>query len=378
MRYQHPGHLTRQLGQALFFITLCWLQACSSATVAPTPAIVTASPPTTTAPPSFSPVAVDFETLQPYTHPSRRFMAQYPASWQIVERDDGVIFLEPNSRAGYSVIFEDAGQFYTEDDLTHYLVTFVARNFLDEQADFHPISQTTTPDGTVVAQFSAIDPNLGPTTSELRLFQVDTILFIVHISAPEANWAGASDQLQALADQFAPLDTASDLATAEPTTEPEWTLIGPKSQDFGFLYASDWDILEQRENSITVGHKATGMTFTASKFSWPNAAVDSQAAEKAAAEHIETLSKTVENMRSLPASSFPVADVTGATIDFLYTDDQGRDIAGSVITAVKKGQMYKMEFSAPADIYDAALVWFNPMQRSFTFLTPDKIETKEP
>ncbi|HRV91846.1 MAG TPA: hypothetical protein P5526_06765 [Anaerolineae bacterium] len=377
MSYQHSGKFTHHVGQALLFVIFGMLQACSSPAVDSPPAMVTPSPVSVTITPS-SALRVDFDALQPYIHPSQRFSAEYPADWEVVERSDGVIFLEPNNRAGYSVFFEDAGQIYTEEDLNHYLVTFVARNFFDETADFHPISQTTEPDGAVVAQFSTIDPNLGPTTSELRLFQTDTIIFIVHVSAPEENWAAYGGQLQALANKFTPLDTDSDLATVQPTTEPEWTLIGPKSQEFGFVYANDWDILEQQENSIAVGHKDTGMMFTASKFSWPNAAIDPQAAEKAATEHIETLSKTVENMQSLPPKPFPVADVTGATIDFLYTDDQGRDIAGSVITAVNKGQMHKIVFTAPADIYEAALVWFNPMQRSFTFLAPDKIETKEP
>lgn len=377
MNYQPSGQLIHSVGQALFLVILCLLQACSSPAAQSTPATTTPAPISAAITPLAS-LEVDFDALKTYTHPSHRFTAEYPVDWQVVERADGVIFLEPDNQAGYSVIFEDAGQIYTADDLTHYLVTFVARNFLDKNADFRPISQTTEPDGTIVAQFSAIDPNLGPTTSEVRVSQVDTVVFIVHTSAPEEKWAIASDQLQALADKFAPLDTTSELATAQPTTEPEWTLIGPKSQDFGFLYASDWDILDQQENSITVGYKDTGMTFTASKFGWPNAALDAQAAEKAAADHIENVSKTVENMRSLPAKPFPVAHVTGATIDFLYTDDQGRDIAGSVITAVNKGQMYKIVFTAPADIYEAALVWFNPMQRSFTFLTPDKIETKEP
>lgn len=377
MSYQPFGNLTHQVGRILFFIILCSFQACSHAAIAPTPAMVTPSPTTATAT-SLPSLNIDFDHLPLYTHPSQRFTAQYPADWQIVERADGVIFLDPNNRAGYSVIFEDAGQIYTEEDLNHELVTFVARNFLDENADFRPISQTTTPEGMVVAQFSSIDPHLGPATSELRLFQTNTIVFIIHISTLKENWASAGKQLQTLADKFTPLDTTSDLATAQPTAEPEWTLIGPKSQEFGFLYASDWDILEQQENSITVVHRDTEMMFNASKLSWPNAAVDPQAAQKAATEHIEDLAKTVKNMRSLPAKPFPVADVNGVTIDFLYTDDQGRDIAGSVITAVNKGQMYKMVFTAPADIYDAALAWFNPMQRSFSFLTPDKIETKEP
>ena len=358
----------------LCVIVLWMLPACSRGDVNPTPVLSPAATVADTPPP----LVLDTTALENYTHSTNRFSLRHPATWDVVERPDGVIILEPEDRAGYSVVFKDVGQPYTEEQLNQYLVTFVAQNFFNEQVDFQPISQRTEPDGTVIAQFSSVDPNLGLTTSEVRVMQEDTIVFVIHMSAPEAIWQNTSAQLKLLADTFTHMNTEPEIPPVLPTSEPEWVLIGPKSQEFGFLYADDWDILEQQENVISVGHTDTDMIFTASKFRWPNAAVDSQAAKKAAQKHIEDLSATYDSVRSLPVEEFPVAEVTGATIDFLYTDDAKREIAGSVITAVNKGQMHKIVFTAPADIYDAALVWFNPMQRSFTFLSPDAIETEEP
>lgn len=361
----------------LCFVVLFGFQACngSSAGPEPTPTPALSLP---TADRSASLSALEESNQNPYTHSTERFSLRYPEGWEVVERADGVIILAPDDQAGYSVVFSDVGQRYTDEQLNQYLVTFVAQNFVDDSATFQPISQQTTPDGTVIAQFSSIDQNLGPTTSEVRVRQQDTVVFVSHVSAPNAIWQQASEQLQSLVDTFTPLNTESEMEVAQPTKEPEWTLVGPKSQEFGFLYADDWEILEQQENSVSVGHTDTEMIFSADKFNWPNAAVDPQAAEKAAVEHIETLSAAYERVRSLPAEAFPVAEVTGATIDFLYVDDQEREIAGSVITAVHKGQMHKIVFTAPAELYDAALVWFNPMHRSFTFLSPDIVVTEEP
>lgn len=360
----------------LFAISLVF-QACNSSVADPVPTSTLAPTPTVTNTP-VPPPLFDTTDLETYTHSTDRFLLQYPGSWEVIERPDGAIFLEPTNQAGYSVVFQDAGQSYTEEQLNQYLVTFVAQNFFSEEANFQPISQETASDGTVIAQFSSTDQNLGPTISQLQVSQQDTIVFVIHLSAPEEIWSTLSDQLQLLTDFFTPLNTDPEVATPEPTKEAEWVLIGPKSQEFGFFYADDWDILEQQENLVSVGEADTGMVFTASKFNWPNAAVDEQAAEKAAIEHIEELATAYDDVRSLSIQEFPVSDVNGATIDFLYTDDQDRQIAGSVITAVDKGKMHKIVFTAPADIYDAALIWFNSMQQSFTFLSPDEIETEEP
>jgi hypothetical protein len=114
------------------------------------------------------------------------------------------------------------------------------------------------------------------------------------------------------------------------------------------------------------------MTFTASKFSWPQIRLDPQAAEKAALAHLENLAAEYKNVQSLPPTEFPLHTATGTTIDFVYTTDDDVIMAGSVITAAHDGKMYKIVFTAPTDFYEPALEWFNPMYKSFRFLEPEE------
>jgi hypothetical protein len=315
--------------------------------------------------------------LKTYTHPSHRFSLNYPTNWKFIQRADGVILLEPTAQAGYSVVFSDAGKKYDETELNQFLVTFVAQNFAGEGSKFEPISQETMADGSIVAQFAWLDPNLGPTVSELRVYQKETIIFVLHLSTAENQWEVSRSKLEELAGSFTPLDT-NPSPTAEPTQEPPiWTLIGPESQEFAFFYASDWQILEQSKDLISVGLAENQMTFTASNFSWPEATQDPKAAEKAALAHIETLPESYKKVQHLAPVEFPLDTATGATIDFLYVADDGADMAGSVITAAYKGKMYKIVFTAPAAAYEAALQWFNPMYKSFRFLSPEDIIVEE-
>ena len=313
-------------------------------------------------------------------HKSNRFSLKYPQNWQIIERSDGVIVLDSSDQAGYSVVFSDIRRAYTPQELNQYLITFVAQNFAGEDAGFKAIGQETLADGSILAQFSSLDPNLGRIVSQVRVFQQDSVVFVLHISAIEEQWDISYAPLQELINSFTPLDT-SPAATLPPTTEPpSWALIGPNSKTFGFLYATNWEIAEQSENVVTVTEPTLNMTFTASAVARPNAADDSKAAEQAALAHIEELSQQFEDVQSLTPTEFPLATETGSTIDFFYLDEAGLPIAGSVITALHDSKMYKIVFSAPAEPvekYDAALQWFNPMYKSFKFLSPETFIDEE-
>ncbi len=351
------------------------LQACNSQGAA-TPAPATS--PTVT--PYLTPTSVlpDQIILSKYTHPDNRFSADYPDNWQLFEQPDGMILLDPNGHVGYSVVFTDVGQIYSPEELNQYLVTFVAQNFAGEGSNFQAISQETISDDLVVARFASIDPDLGPAISEVRIFRKDTIIFVVYFSTIEEQWETSHRKLQKLADGFTPLDT-SVIAEPSPTPEPPiWTLIGPESKTFGFLYADNWEVLEMEQNLVSVGLSEPPMIFTASKSTWPQAKTDPAASKKAALAHLETLLEEFETIQNLPPADFPLHTATGTTIDFVYTTGEGLDMAGSVITAVNDGNMHKVVFTAPAEFYDAALQWFNPMYKSFKFLEPEKFETDEP
>jgi hypothetical protein len=360
------------------------LQACgNSAEPGPRVNVVTASPTptaTTAAPaPDRTPTSVvSSASLQSYTHTSNRFRLGYPATWKLVERPDGVILLEPTAKAGYSVVFSDVGKTFDAQELNQYLLTFVAQNFAGEGSNFQPIHQEQAADGTVTVEFGWSDPHLGPTISQLRLFQKDTIVFILHISTAKEQWQVSRKELERLSDTFTPLDTHPEPTVQPPEPPPSWALIGPESKEFGFFYASDWEVLEQSHNSVSVTLSSLGLTFTASNFSWPRVMEDTKAAEKAALAHLEMLRDSYDDVQHLPPGEFPLDTATGSTIDFIYTAGDGTSTAGSVITAAHKGKMHKIVFTAPAEVYDAALQWFNPMYKSFKFLSPDDTIFEEP
>jgi hypothetical protein len=361
------------------------LPACRNATSPnqPLPTPIRPDPtstPTATALPAHTPtptsVVSDLVTTNTYTHTTHRFSINQPENWQLSERPDGVIFVEPGDHAGYSVFFNDVGQAYSQQELNQYLVAFVAENFVDEKSDFSVISQEDQADGSVEAQFSTLDPNLGQTINEVRVSQVDTIVFVRFLSATQEQWEISQDRLQALGDTFTPLDTVPVTETPPPEEPPVWVLIGPTNNQFGFFYPSDWEILEQRENTVLVGLSDSEMMFEAGVFDWPGASDDPEAAEKAALAYLTNISKKYEDVENLPPAEFPLDTVTGTTVDFLYTTAEGVAMAGSVITAAYDEQMFRVVFTAPAEFYGAALQWFNPMYQSFKILPADEMIQK--
>jgi len=373
----------------LIAIAALSLQACggNAQPASPSPTFTPLLVPTPTLTPSEAildtiptPVISSQEPTQRFTHSANRFSIEYPSDWEQLERPDGVIFVDPGDTAGYSVVFSDIGQPYNNQELNQYLVTFVAQNFAGEGSGFKAIRQEQQPDGSVMAQFSWLDPHLGQAIVEVRVFQKDTTVFIVYFSTIEEQWEVSYNAMQKLADSFNPLDTTSVVDVAPTEESPIWALIGPESKEFGFLYATNWEILEQGEDVVSVREPKLNMVFTASNFVWPDATNDPQAAKKAALAHIDTLSEEYENVQSLPPMQFPLDTAIGSTIDFYYTTSDGANIAGSVITAVNNDKMHKIVFTAPAEpveLYDAALQWFNPMYKSFKFLSPEDFIDEE-
>lgn len=309
-----------------------------------------------------------------YTHPTGRFSIAYPESWQPYEQPDGVVFIDPGSHAGYSVTFTEVEETYSDEELNQYLVSFVASNFAGAGTNFKAISQEQKADGVVVAQFSSRDPFLGQAISEVRVQQKDNVIFFLLINAVEEQWDISRQELQRLLDTFVP-QGAGPAAAATPTEElPAWTLIGPTSNRFGFLYSDAWDILNQDETSVAVGMAGNEVTFEAKVVDLPGIGEDAPtAARQAALTYVDNLAGEYENVQSLPPQEFPLDTLTGSTIDFLYTNHAGIDMAGSVITAVQAGELYQIVFLSPAETYQAALEWFNPMYKSFRILPQDQM-----
>jgi hypothetical protein len=362
----------------LIIMSVLLLACRNGANATPLPLLTQASPtPREVAP---TPVISEKTTLLPYTHSSGRFSLSYPQAWQPFERSDGVIFIEPQAQAGYSVIFSDVEKPYSPEELNQYLVTFIAQNFAGEGSNFKAISQEEGEDGAVVAQFSSTDPNLGQAVSQVTVRQERNTIFVLHLSATEPQWEVSAQPLQALTGKFTALEVKAPAATAQtPAADaPTWALIGPKSNEFGLLYADDWQVVAQEENLVAVAQLENSMSFTATNFLWPASSKESEAAIEAAQAHLKTLSEEVQALQSLPPAEFPLDQITGATIDFVYVAEDGTQMAGSIITGLANGKMHQIVFTAPADLYEAALQWFNPMYKSFKILAPADLTKENP
>jgi hypothetical protein len=347
------------------------------------PACAGASPPPATAPlatftlPTASPtqtptlvsLALNLSEVVTYTHSSGTFKMQHPAGWQLFERDDGVITLAPENQAGLTVVFNNVAESYTPAQLEQYLLGFIARNFDQDAPGFEAMRLQQHTDGAVTAVFAAADAEMGLAVNQVRVRQENEVIYLAYTSVPQPAWESAAEPLQWLLESVTPLDTA---ATDNPTpTPPVWVLTGPKNQEFGFLMATDWEIVERGDNRIELVSPSGKMTFVADNFVWPAARTDPHASREAALAHLAQLTEVYSDVQSLPPQPFPLDDATGATIDFIYTGTDGQQVAGSIITGVSNGKMHKIVFSAPVDFYDAALEWFNTMYKSFRFLSPE-------
>jgi hypothetical protein len=326
-------------------------------------ATVTALPTETPIPP------LNLSDTVTFTHTNRLFAINHPNDWQIVEQDNGVVVLSPANRMGLTVVFTNAGESYSSAELEQYLLGFIAQNFDQAGADFEALGLEQRADGSIVADFSAQDPEFERMVNQVKVIQQDGVIFLVYASAPETVWQAYSESLQALVNSLAPLETTGlQERTPEP---PVWTLIGPDNREFGFLVSDDWQIINRDQSQVSVQAPTGNMGFTASNFTWPDATADPRAAaEDAVLAHLAELTRIYTDVQHLPPTEFPLDTTTGATIDFVYLDENGETIAGSVITGVGNGKMHKIEFTAPTDFYDTALEWFNPMYRSFKFLSP--------
>lgn len=225
-----------------------------------------------------------------------------------------------------------------------------------------------------MAQFASNDPKLGQAVSEVRVLQKETFVFVIYINTTKGQWQISQEQFHRLAESLTVLNTKPAPATTPTQEPPQWLLIGPTGNAFGFYYPSNWNIVRQDEGSVLVAMPNTDMMFEAKVTQWEGLEETAEAAKKAAKQYVETLKKDYKELQSRPPEKFPLDQIAdGATIDFLYTDATGKPIAGSIITGVSQGKLYQISFSSSAELNEIALNWFNPMYKSFKILSVDEM-----
>ncbi|MDM8518982.1 hypothetical protein QUF64_02980, partial [Anaerolineales bacterium HSG6] len=322
-----------------------------------------------------TPIIADQIRFNQYTHPSNKFSIDYPDNWWLVDREDGVLFVEPGDEGGYSVYFDDVGEPYNRDRMRQYIAIFMAANLIDIGQGDEILEERTEADGTIVVQFESSDPSLGKAINELRAKQYDTVIYTVLVSTNEVQWRVSQKQLQTVIGSFTPLDT-TPIVQAMPTDEPPvWVLVGPNNSNFGFFYPSNWEIIHQTEETISVGVPELSLTFSANQQLWPQA--DNQAVLEASQIYLDRLETQNKNLQYSNSVGFPLHELAGINIDFVYTDATDVTYAGSMISAADQGHIYQVIYTAPITDYRASLALFNPMYQSFKFLSPEELFTVE-
>ena len=340
----------------LILTALFVLSACGSTTNA---TIRPATPPARATPPTTGPILVQDAILQTYTHtPSQRFSIAYPADWDVLEQPNGVLFIEPANRAGYSVFIS---QTQIEDPNT-YALQFVQDNF-GASNTFQILSKTET-----TIQFKGDDTNLGPAVNELTFLPDGDDMFLVLITVVEDEWDEAAEDLREITASL----TFSQPATPTPdSTEPDapplWLLYGHPSNHFGFLYPDNWQLTDD-DRSVDLVQPEQQYRFSVQVIDAPGAGEDANIVETYTQEQVQLLGEQFETFEALPVTAYQAGQGSGYTADYLYQNEEGLAVAGSIIVTGIDDHLYHVSISAPAVLYDEALEWFNPMLQSFKVL----------
>ena len=313
------------------------------------------------APGRSEPILADDITFSTYTHAaSRRFSIPYPNTWQYFEQPDGVIFIDPSNRAGYSVFFSQA-----ETDLQTYALAFVEANF-GQDNETEILSQTDR-----LIRFRNNDTNLGMALNELSFLQHGETVYLVLITVNEVEWDSTANTLRNLIGGL----TFKDLpaATPSPTKSDEpplWALYGHPSENFGFLYPDTWSVSEA-DHAVEVTAVEYGYTFSVAVLAAETDEADIVDLEAYLQTQLDQLTEQHETFAALPITAYQAGQAEGYTVDYLYTDEAGIAFAGSIIATAIDDKLYHITLDAPAVLYDDALSWFNPMMQSFKILPPE-------
>ncbi len=308
-------------------------------------------------------ILFDHRSLQTYTYAgSQRFSIDYPANWQVFEQTDGVIFIDPDNQAGYGIFFsffdQNAGAL-TAENLNVFARQFVQDNFGHEE-DFGILAQEEG-----IIRFKETDANLGSAISELSFLKHDSFVYFVLITAVEDQWAQALDDLRGLTDSlvFHPVPTPTPTADLP----PNWVLYGHPTQRFAFLYPDNWDLTEEAR-SVAVVLAAQQFVLSVDVVAVLGVGQETERVEAFTRLQLDKLATQFETFEALPLTPYQAGQATGYTADYLYQDETGLPIAGSIIVTGIDDKLYHISITAPAPLYEAALAWFNPMMQSFRVL----------
>jgi hypothetical protein len=321
--------------------------------------------------------------LQIYNHPSQAFSIRHPANWQLFERPDGVIFIDPTAQAAYGIIFSptDPDTDLTPAALNDFASQFVQTNFGGEAA-FELLDEETSAENAL--RFRSLDPNLGPAITEVSVSRQGNTVYLTQLTIVEDKWtanvAGAQTLLRTL------LKTeAQPTPTPTPRTgPPNWTIYTHPSEKFAFLYPDTW-VITDTTRSVSAFWPEGSYTFTVRVLTntQPITLSKQPLTETLASgedlpfslsyviSQTDSLSNTQPNFQARPIEVYDAGVADGFTVDYVYGADDEIGWAGSIIAFPIQERLFALELLAPADAYNSALAWFNLMMQSFQLLPAD-------
>lgn len=342
------------------------LSACG--TGAPRPAVVTALPAAPVQPtalsPTTSPDTLVFEQVpqKTFTHPSGFFSIQYPDNWQVFEQANGVIFVDPTLRAAYGVLFSQADAELSDPELSRFAEQFVRTQYSAEEG-----FEILAAEGPVI-RFKSRNASLGEAITEFTVTRQKTMIFFTQVMVVSALWQNSAEAVRALAHSLE-LDPAqiSALPAASPTPAgpPAWALYTHPSQNIAFLYPDNWTVSDTETGAQAVWLEKQ---FIFDVKVIPAPAVSAEVAQADLQQQADALKTQFADAQLRPVEAYQVNQATGYTFDYLYTPAGGTAIAGSMIAVGVEDTLYRINISAPAAAYDAALEWFNMIMSSFQIL----------
>lgn len=272
-----------------------------------------------------------------------------------------MVFVDLSGQVAYSILFRRVETTPDQDRLNRFARQFVAENFGDEP------NFTWLSDEAGRLRFKSLDPNIGSSINQVTFSHQETLVYLSMITALEEYWDEAEAWLQGFADTLVKSDPLSEQLPEVATDPPTWLLYTHPNEHFALLYPSNWQLTEHSQGLvITFVQSQYRLSIEAFEEPLPEAATDT--AYAFIQTQLEQLEAEFTDLQHVPIQAYQQDQIGGYTTDYLYTNAEGVPIAGSIITTLVNNRLFHVAIIAPAQLYEDALLWFNPMMQSFQVL----------
>ncbi len=159
-------------------------------------------------------------------------------------------------------------------------------------------------------------------------------------------------------------ETASDSLGSAPADDAAWQTLDSDDWQLVMDYPTAWQIDDTDNYIAFMGEGKTQFYLTGT---YSEDAPD-EATLAAAQGAVDLYLEAFPDIEATELTPFPVGGVEGLTTDYLYTDQDGDLIAGSILVGTsEQGNTYTVYIEALADDYETALGDFNVMLETLQF-----------